>query len=63
MTAKVWLLLRLGMLEVLERLLVELQVLVERILELRQLHQAQLCEIDRLHLALVSHNADFVSEK
>ena len=51
------------MLEVLERLLVELQVLVERILELRQLHQAQLCEIDRLHLALVSHNADFVSEK
>ena len=51
------------MLEVLERLLVELQVLVERILELRQLHQVQLREIDRLHLALVSHNADFVSEK
>ena len=45
------------MLEVLERLLVELQILVERVLKLSQLHQVQLREVDRLHLStLVGHD-------
>ena len=45
------------MLEVLQRLLVELQILVERVLKLRQLHQVQLREVDRLHLStLVGHD-------
>ena len=52
------------MLEVLERLLVELQILVERILKLRQLHQVQFREVDRLHLsALVGHDDDVSGRK
>ena len=45
-------LLGLSELEVLERLLIELEVLVHLVLELSQLHQAQLGQIDGLHLRL-----------
>ena len=51
------------MLEVLERLLIELQILVERILKLRQLHQVQFREVDRLHLSALVGHGDEVSEK
>lgn len=47
-------LLGLHALEVLQRLLVELELLVERVLELRQLHQVQLGQVDGLALALLA---------
>ena len=42
----------LSVLEVLKRLLVEVEVLVERVLELGELHQAQLGQIDGCHALL-----------
>ena len=48
-------LLCLSNLEILQGLLVKLQILVQLILELRQLHQVQLCQVDGLHLRRLGH--------
>ena len=46
-------LLALGMFQVLKRFLIELQVLVQLVLELSQLHQVQLGEVQDVLLSLV----------
>ena len=53
----------LSVLEALERLLVELQILVHLVLELGQLHETQLGQIKHLRLAGLVRHFDFGDEK
>ena len=52
-----------SVLEALERLLVELQILVHLVLELGQLHETQLGQIKHLRLAGLVRHFDFGDEK